>query len=645
MTSTGSERQTLGFQTEVKQLLRLMIHSLYSNKEIFLRELISNASDAADKLRFRALADPSLLAGDTDLAISIEHDNEQGTLTVADNGIGMSREDVISQLGTIARSGTAEFLEKMSGDERAGAQLIGQFGVGFYSAFMVAERVEVLTRKAGEPVASAVHWESSGEGDFTVEACDKSDRGTRVILHLRAADKRFADGPLLRSLVRRYSDHIAIPVRMRTVGKGSDAAFETVNHAQALWTRPRTEIKDDEYRELYKHIAHDSVDPLAWSHNRVEGKRDYTSLMYVPAHAPFDLWNRDKPRGLKLYVKRVFIMEDAGDFLPLYLRFIKGVVDCADLPLNVSREMLQANPEVEAMRSALTRRALDMLARLAAEEREKYLAFWREFGRALKEGPAEDAANRDRIARLLRFASTHNNGAAEDQALEDYLGRMQAGQTKIYYVAADSIAAARASPHLEFLRQRGIEALLLGDRVDEWMIEHLRDFDGKTLHDVARGDLELGSLATAADRNREEAAVKESKMLLKRVKDALGDRVTEVRVATRLIDSPACLVHARGELSPNLRRLLEAAGQKFPASKPWLELNVGHPLIKRLDSMSSDKSSAAETASAFSDLALTLFDQALLAQGGQLEEPALYVARLNRLLLAMAAPVVSTANG
>ncbi len=638
MTTKGSERQTLGFQTEVKQLLRLMIHSLYSNKEIFLRELISNASDAADKLRFRALAEPSLLDGDAELAIRIEHDSERGTLTVADNGIGMSREDVVSQLGTIARSGTAEFLEEMSGDERAGAQLIGQFGVGFYSAFMVAERVEVLTRKAGDPASSGVRWESSGEGDFTVEPFDKAERGTRVTLHLRAEEKRFADGHVLRALVRRYSDHIAIPVRMRAEGAGSEAGFETVNHAQALWTRPRTEIKDEEYRELYKHIAHDSVDPLAWSHNRVEGKRDYTSLMYVPAHAPFDLWNRDKPRGLKLYVKRVFILDDAGDFLPLYLRFIKGVLDSADLPLNVSRELLQANPEVEAMRSALTRRALDMLAKLAADEREKYLVFWKAFGRVLKEGPAEDATNRERIARLLRFASTHEKSDVEDEALEDYVGRMQTGQTKIYYVAADSIAAARSSPHLELLRQRGIEVLLLGDRVDEWMIEHLREFDGKALHDVARGDLDLGALATAADRSREEAAVKESKTFLKRVKDVLGERVTEVRVATRLTDSPACLVYARGELSPNLRRLFEAAGQKFPASKPWLELNVEHPLVKRLDSISTAGPTAADSAGAFGDLALTLFDQALLAQGGQLEEPAQYVARLNRLLLAVAAP-------
>jgi molecular chaperone HtpG len=638
MTTKGSERQTLGFQTEVKQLLRLMIHSLYSNKEIFLRELISNASDAADKLRFRALAEPSLLEGDAELAIRIEHDSERGTLTIADNGIGMSRDDVVSQLGTIARSGTAEFLEKMSGDERAGAQLIGQFGVGFYSAFMVAERVEVLTRKAGEPASSGVRWESSGAGDFTVEPFDKAERGTRVTLHLRTDEKRFADGHVLRALVRRYSDHIAIPVRMRAEGAGSEAGFATVNHAQALWTRPRTEIKDEEYRELYKHIAHDSVDPLAWSHNRVEGKRDYTSLMYVPAHAPFDLWNRDKPRGLKLYVKRVFILEDAGDFLPLYLRFIKGVVDSADLPLNVSRELLQANPEVEAMRSALTRRALDMLAKLAADERGKYLVFWKAFGRVLKEGPAEDATNRERIARLLRFASTHDKSDAEEQALEDYVGRMQTGQTKIYYVAADSIAAARASPHLELLRQRGIEVLLLGDRVDEWMIEHLHEFDGKALHDVARGDLDLGALATEADRSREEAAVKESKTLLKRVKDVLGDRVTEVRVATRLTDSPACLVYARGELSPNLRRLFEAAGQKFPASKPRLELNVEHPLVKRLDSISTAGPTAGDTASAFGDLALTLFDQALLAQGGQLEDPAQYVARVNRLLLAVVAP-------
>jgi molecular chaperone HtpG len=631
MTPAGGEKQTLGFQAEVKQLLKLMIHSLYSNKEIFLRELVSNASDAVDKLRFLALADPSLLSEDPELAVTIDYDAAQGTLSVADNGIGMSREEVVSQLGTIARSGTAEFLERLSGDERRDAQLIGQFGVGFYSAFMVADRVEVFTRRAGDTPQDGVRWESAGEGEFMVEPCEKSGRGTRVVLHLREADKRFADGYVLRSLIRRYSDHIAVPVRMRSDDKDPRSALETVNHAQALWTRPRAEVKDEDYRELYKHIAHDSADPLAWSHNRVEGKREYTSLIYVPAHAPFDLWNRDKPRGVKLYVKRVFIMDDAEQFLPLYLRFIKGVVDSSDLPLNVSRELLQDNPEVEAMRSALARRALDMLAKLAADDREKYLVFWKEFGRVLKEGPAEDAANKDRIARLLRFATTHGAEDVENQSLEDYVGRMPAGQGRIYYVVADSIAAARASPHIELLRERGVEVLLLADRVDEWLVEHLREFDGKPLHDAARGDLDLGALATEADRLRQEEALKESKTLLKRVKDALGERVTEVRVATRLTDSPACLVLARGDLSPNLRRVLEAAGQKFPASKPLLELNVGHPLVKRLDALA-----ASGPAEVFNDLALTLFDQALLAQGGQLEAPGLYVARLNRLLLSVA---------
>jgi molecular chaperone HtpG len=639
MTTAAAARETLGFQAEVKQLLRLMIHSLYSNKEIFLRELISNASDAVDKLRFRALAEPAVLAGDPDLAITVDYDAAQGTLSVADNGIGMSREEVISQLGTIARSGTAEFLQQLSGDERRDAQLIGQFGVGFYSAFMVADRIEVITRRAGDPPTAGVCWESAGEGEFTVEPCEKADRGTRVVLHLRADEQRFADGFVLRALVRRYSDHIAVPVRMRAEDKDAHAALETVNHAQALWTRARAQITDEEYRELYKHIAHDSVDPLAWSHHRVEGKRDYVSLMYVPAHAPFDLWNRDKPRGLKLYVKRVFIMDDAAQFLPLYLRFIKGIVDSSDLPLNVSRELLQHNPEVEAMRSALARRALDMLAKLAADDRDKYLAFWKEFGRVLKEGPAEDAANRERIARLLRFASTHNTHEAEDQSLEDYVGRMRAGQVRIYYVVADSVSAARRSPHLELLRQRGIEVLLLADRVDEWMLEHLREFDGKPLHDVARGDLELGPLASGLDRDRQEAALKESKALLKRVKDALGDRVTEVRVAIRLTDSPACLVYARGDLSPSMRRLFEATGQKFPPATPLLELNVEHALVKRLDGLGT----APESSSLFNDLALTLFDQALLAQGGQLEEPAVYVERLNRLLLALSA--ASKAHG
>jgi molecular chaperone HtpG len=632
MTVAGGEKRTLGFQAEVKQLLKLMIHSLYGNKEIFLRELISNASDAVDKLRFRALGDPSLIADNPELAVTIDYDGAQGTLSVADNGIGMSREEVVGQLGTIARSGTAEFLEQLSGDERKDAQLIGQFGVGFYSAFMVADRVEVLTRKAGEPPGSATRWESAGEGEFTVEAAEKAERGTRVVLHLREADKRFADGYVLRSLIRRYSDHIAVPVRMRSDDKDPRSALETVNHAQALWTRPRGDVKAEDYCELYKHIAHDSADPLAWSHNRVEGKREYTSLLYVPAHAPFDLWNRDKPRGVKLYVKRVFIMDDAEQFLPLYLRFIKGVVDSSDLPLNVSREILQENPEVEAMRSALTRRVLDMLAKLATDDRGKYLVFWKEFGRVLKEGPAADVANRDRIARLLRFATTHGAHDVEDQSLEDYVARMPAGQSRIYYVIADSIAAARASPHIELLRERGVEVLLLADRVDEWLVEHLREFDGKPLNDAARGDLELGALATEADRLRTEQGLKESKALLKRVKDALGDRVTEVRVATRLTDSPACLVYSHGDLSPGLRRVLEAAGQKMPPSKPLLELNVGHPLVKRLDALAGSG-----TAEVFNDLALVLFDQALLAQGGQLEAPGLYVARLNRLLLSIAA--------
>ncbi len=633
MTDAGEAKQTLGFQAEVKQLLRLMIHSLYSNKEIFLRELISNASDAVDKLRFRALADPALLAGNPEFAVTVDFDPAAGTLSVADNGIGMSREDVVSQLGTIARSGTAEFLEKLSGDERKDAQLIGQFGVGFYSAFMVADRVAVFTRKAGDPATAGVRWESRGEGEFTVEQAEQAERGTRVVLHLREEDKRFADGYTLRTLVRRYSDHIAVPVRMRKDDKDAKAGFETVNHAQALWTRPKNEIKDEDYRELYKHIAHDSVDPLAWSHNRVEGKRDYTSLLYVPAHAPFDLWQRDKPRGLKLYVKRVFIMDDAEQFLPLYLRFIKGVVDSSDLPLNVSRELLQENPEVEAMRSALARRALDLLAKLAADDHEKYLVFWKEFGRVLKEGPAEDPAQRERIAPLLRFATTQSGEDVERHSLQDYVARMPAGQSRIYYVVGDSFAAARASPHIELLKARGVEVLLLADRIDEWMVEHLREFDGKSLHDAARGDLELGTLATAADRLQQDEGLKENKALLKRVKDALGERVTEVRVATRLTDSPACLVLAKGELSANLRRLLEASGQQMPASKPLLELNVSHPLVKRLDGLAGSPQ-AAET---FVDLALTLFDQALLAQGGQLEAPALYVARLNRLLLSVTA--------
>lgn len=621
---TTATRETLGFQAEVKQLLKLMIHSLYSHREIFLRELISNASDAADKLRFRALAEPQLLADDPQLKITVDFDAAAGTLAITDNGIGLSRHEVVDQLGTIARSGTAEFFSRLTGDQQKDSQLIGQFGVGFYSAFIVADRVEVFSRKAVLPAEQGVRWESAGEGEFTVETIARAERGTRVVLHLKADAKEFADAYRLRSLVRRYSDHIALPVFMPKEGEAS-LEYETVNHAQALWTRPRSELKDEDYKEFYKHISHDSTDPLAWSHNKVEGKREYTSLLYVPASAPFDLWQREAPRGLKLYVRRVFIMDDAEQFLPLYLRFIKGVIDSNDLPLNVSRELLQEDPEIDSMRGALTRRVLDLLAKMAKDEPEKYQNFWREFGAVIKEGLAEDFANRERIAKLLRFSTTKHDREEQDQSLDDYISRMVAGQDKIYYVTAATFNAARSSPHLEILRRKGVEALLLYDRVDEWLMGHLTEFEGKKFQNLSRGELQLGSLFTEADKKVQESDLKESKTLLRKVKDALGERVNEVRVSTRLTDSPSCLVLGEHDIGASLRRILEAAGQKAPESKPALELNVQHPIVKYLESV--------EAPERFNELALLLFDQATLADGGQLSDPADFVRRLNGLLL------------
>jgi molecular chaperone HtpG len=620
---TETKKETLGFQAEVRELLRLMIHSLYSHREIFLRELISNASDANDKLRFAALATPSLLAEDAELRIWVETDAKAGTLTLRDNGIGMSREDAISHLGTIARSGTAEFFKKLSGDQQKDSQLIGQFGVGFYSAFIVADRVEVFSRRAGLAANEGVHWESAAAGDFTVETVDVPERGTRVVLHLKDDAKEFADAWRLRALVRRYSDHIAFPVLMPKEGEAS-ADWEPVNQGKALWTRARTDIKDEEYQEFYKHLTHDFEEPLAWSHNKVEGKREYTSLLYVPAHAPFDLQQRDAVRGLKLYVRRVFIMDDAEQFLPLYLRFIKGVVDSSDLPLNVSRELLQKDAEVEAMRGALTKRALDLLARVAKEEPEKYATIWREFGVVMKEGLAEDGGNRDKLLSLLRFASTASEDDKPGAGLNDYAGRMKEGQKHIYYVIGDSIAAARGSPFIEKLRARGIEVLLLGDRIDEWALSFVQEFDGRKLKDAARGDLDLGTLADAADDAAAEAALKENKGLLKRIKDALGDRVSEVRISRRLADSPACLVRSDQDLGAQLRRVMAAAGQSVPEDKPVFEVNVAHALLKRLDSTTA--------AADFEDLALYIFEQAQLAEGSQLANPAAHVRRVNQLL-------------
>ncbi len=619
-----SNQETLGFQAEVRELLKLMIHSLYSHREIFLRELISNASDANDKLRFESLAKPELMAGDTELAVWIEADKAKGTLSIRDNGIGMSREEAISHLGTIARSGTAEFFKKLSGDEQKDSKLIGQFGVGFYSAFIVADRVEVLTRRAGLPASEGVLWASSADGEFTVETIEREQRGTTIVLHLKENAKEFLDTWRLRSLVRRYSDHIAFPVRMP---KESEATleYEAVNRGTALWARPKSEIKDEEYLEFYRYLSHDPGEPLTWSHNRVEGKREYTSLIYIPGSAPFDLWQRDGARGLKLYVRRVFIMDDAEQFLPLYLRFVKGVLDSADLPLNVSRELLQTDSEVEAMRTALTRRVLEMLAKLAKDDAAKYQGFWNEFGAVLKEGLAEDPANREKLLPLVRFASTHQQDDAESTSLADYVGRMQTGQDKIYYVVGETLAAARSHPAIEALKARNVEVLLLGRRIDAWVMDHLQDFEGKKFRDATRGDLELGALASAADKEKAEAQLKESKPLLKRVKDALGERVSEVRVSTRLKDSAAVLVAGEHDLSAPLRRALEAAGQAPPPSKPVLELNVEHHLVKYLEKR--------ENAEEFTDLALVLYEQATLAEGAPLPDPAGFVQRLNKLWL------------
>ncbi|MBT8078318.1 MAG: molecular chaperone HtpG [Gammaproteobacteria bacterium] len=617
--STG--RETLGFQTEVKQLLQLMIHSLYSNKEIFLRELVSNASDAADKLRFEALAEPGLLGDDPDFRVRVEYDQKAGTITVADNGIGMSRDELVENLGTIARSGTAEFLQQMTGDEKNDARLIGQFGVGFYSAFIVAEKVVVESRRAGLPAEQGVRWESEGQGEFTIETIERDERGTRVTLYLKSGEKEFLDGLRLETLIRKYSDHIAFPVELDDVGD-DEKKPETVNSATALWTRSRSEISDDEYREFYKHLSHDFSDPLCWSHNRVEGKRQYTSLIYIPGNAPFDLWNRDAPRGLKLYVQRVFIMDDADQFLPLYLRFVKGVVDSSDLPLNVSRELLQKNADIDAMRSALTRRVLDMLSKLAKNEPDNYATFWAAFGEVLKEGIVEDPGNREKLLKLMRFATTRSEGDKRDQSLEDYLGRAAATQDKIYYLLAENYATAVASPHLEKLREQGTEVLLLYDRIDAWVVDHWEEFEGKKFADVTREQLDVSE---GGESITQQALNDEHKPLLKKMRAKLKDRVEAVNVSRRLVDSAACVVTGEQDLSPQLRRMLEASGQALPESKPILEINVGHPLVSRLAAESDDRR--------FADLSNIVLDHALLAEGAQLDDPAQYVRRMNQYLL------------
>jgi len=619
--SGAHEPETFSFQAEVKQLLHLMVNSLYSNKEIFLRELISNASDANDKLRFEALEAPELLEEQPDLEIAITLDAEKRSLTVTDNGIGMSREEMIQQLGTIAHSGTAKFLESLTGEAKEDSRLIGQFGVGFYSAFIVAERVDVLSRRAGLGAEEGVLWTSSGDGSYTIETVDKPERGTVITLTLKPDETEFLDTFRINALIRKYSDHIAFPVRLTSAGD-EEGSGEPVNRAKALWTRPRTEIEDDEYVEFYKHITHDFTDPLTWSHNRVEGKREYTSLLYVPAVAPFDLWNRETPRGVKLYVQRVFITDEATQFLPLYLRFIRGVVDSSDLSLNVSRELLQQDPTVSAIRSALTKRTLDMLDRLASAEGDKYRTLWREFGVALKEGLAEDPANREKIAGLLRFNSTRSEGLEQDRSLDDYISAAPDSQTTIYYLTAESPAAARNSPHLESLRERDVEVLLLSDRIDEWVMQHLTEFKGKAFKDVTRGDLDLAD--GEASQKIEAELTKEQKQALKRAKRVLRDKVDEVRMSDRLKESAACLVLGEQDLGFQMRELLKATGHDAPDTAPSLELNPNHPIVGLL---------ARSEGQRFEDLCWMLLEQATLIEGQPLEDPTSFVRRLNDLIL------------
>ena len=626
---TDGAKETLGFKTEVKQLLHLMIHSLYSNKEIFLRELISNASDACDKLRFEALQNDALYEGDSELKVRISTDKEAGTVTISDNGIGMNRDDVINNLGTIARSGTAEFLSKLSGDQKKDSQLIGQFGVGFYSAFIVASKVVVETRRAGESAAQGVRWESEGEGEFSLEPVDKASHGTRITLFLKDGEDEFVEPSRLEHLIKKYSDHIAVPVfvaRPALEDDSEDASAEkAVNQAQALWTRSKSDISDEEYTEFYKHVSHDWNEPLTWMHNRVEGKMDYTSLLYIPAQAPFDIWNRDASRGLKLYVQRVFIMDDAEQFLPLYLRFVKGVLDSNDLSLNVSREILQKDKQVENLRTALVKRVLDTLEKMAQKDPEKYQTFWDQFGDVMKEGPAEDFANREKIAGLFRFATTHSGLDVQNVSLADYVSRMRDGQKKIYYITGDSYAAATASPHLEYFRRKGIEVLVLTDRVDEWMVGHLSEFDGKSFQDITKGELDLDELADDVEKEQQKQLEETHKALVERIQNALQGEVREVRISSRLTDSPACMVVCQYDMGAHMRRMMEAAGQKVPEPEVIMEVNPQHPLLQRMDQEQDEDR--------FADLANLIHAQAQLAEGSQLRQPAEYVSRLNKLLL------------
>ena len=633
-----SQQETHGFQTEVKQLLHLMIHSLYSNKEIFLRELVSNAADAADKLRYLALTNDALYEGDGELRVRISADKEKGTVTIEDNGVGMTRDGVIEHLGTIAKSGTADFFKNLSGESSKDSQLIGQFGVGFYSAFIVAKKVTVRTRAAGHKADEAVLWESEGEGNFTVDTITKASRGTEITLHLRDEEKEFADDWRLRSIITKYSDHISVPVEMWQEGSperdgpdgekipATEGQWKVMNKATALWMRSKADISDEEYQEFYKHISHDYTDALLWSHNRVEGKQEYTNLLYIPAKAPWDMWNRDRKHGLKLFVQRVFIMDDAEQFMPSYLRFVQGLIDSNDLPLNVSREILQDNHVTKAMRTGITKRVLGMLEKLAKDDAEKYQQFWAEFGQVLKEGPAEDFANRERIAGLLRFASTHTGSAAPTVSLDDYISRMKEGQTKIYYIVADSHEAAANSPHLELLRKKGIEVLLMSERIDEWLINHLTEYKEKQLHSVTRGDLELGELEDASEKEAQEKLEQESVALVERIKAALGSTVADVKVTSRLTDTPACVVAGEGEMSTQMIKLMQAAGQPVPEVKPTFEINPAHPLVSRLNDLQDE--------AAFADWSNLLLQQAQLSEKGSLADPSAFIKLMNQMLLA-----------
>jgi molecular chaperone HtpG len=625
--SVEAQKETLSFQTEVKQLLQLMIHSLYSNKEIFLRELISNASDACDKLRFEGLSDDALFENDSDLKIHLAFDKEARTITITDNGIGMNRQEVMDNIGTIASSGTRKFLDNLSGDQAKDAQLIGQFGVGFYASFIVADKVTVETRRAGLSAEHGVRWESAGEGEYSLENVELEQRGTKVTLHLREGEDEFLDNFRIRNIITTYSDHISLPILMNKLdeeGKVTDEE-ETVNKANALWTRSKSDISEEEYKEFYKHVAHDFDEPQDWMHNRVDGNQDYTTLFYIPKRAPFDLYDRDKRYGLKLYVKRVFIMDDAEQLMPNYLRFIRGIVDSDDLPLNVSREILQHNKNIDTIRSASVKRILGHLEKLANNKADDYKTIWQEFGRVLKEGPAEDFANKEKIAKLFRFASTHNNTDVEDVALDDYLSRMAEGQDKIYYITGDSFAAVKNSPHLELFRKKDIEVLLMYDRVDEWMMSFLNEYDGKQFVNIAKGELDLGDLEDKEDKEKAEKAAEDYKELLDKMKDTLQGKVKEVRVSHRLTDSPSCLVVEQQDMAVSMQKILKQAGHEVPNLEPILEINTDHPLVKKLsDEQASDK---------FADWTNILFDQAFLSEGGQLEDPAAFVARMNQLLL------------